>query len=531
MAASQVKVKFDWKDVVSSASYEIATSKIKKLKASKNGEITNLDEWASGIVSAAEQLGATYLFQEPSSTAVEDGDRDVARAQFNAQHGVSKVKVEKFGKIGTDSLSGEERAALEKLVSATMAENHASDAASDALELDIHNVKMGYFVDTSLALVEPMSLDEEEYKKYVKNKDLMERVFGHFYKVEMPWRGKVKGRGVPYWAPLEDRKKQQLRQLVYLLLEKSLQPVLKKALWKDNLIGDCYWLHQMVVRRFGKNRKKERLNLVLRRVEELKQLGDARNVDEWFMRVRVVVSDAQSVGLTLDEHQVRSNMQQAVTASDVGALQKAWTEAEKEEEKVRVREGMEWSFATFLDTVRANYVAECGNGGLKVKKKGGGGDEEVSVFLADKGGSGGGGGAPPHKPIGICLDYQDNKCKRGKACRFKHIRLKGKQLELLRAHIRGKRERKQQAGGSEGFVPMSERTCYGCGKTGHIRSACPEQGQGQRAEGAGVQGQIALLASDSEQVKGGQDDMAQLFSAFVAFAAQHKGAVPQVLRK
>ena len=80
MVANQVGLKFEWKDVVSSASYEIATSKIKKLKASKNGEITNLDEWASGIVSAAEQLGATYLFQEPSSTAVGEKDRDAARA-------------------------------------------------------------------------------------------------------------------------------------------------------------------------------------------------------------------------------------------------------------------------------------------------------------------------------------------------------------------------------------------------------------------------------------------------------------------
>ena len=79
-----------------------------------------------------------------------------------------------------------------------------------------------------------------------------------------------------------------------------------------------------------------------------------------------------------------------------------------------------------------------------------------------------------------------------------------------------------------GFVPIAERKCYGCGKQGHIRSACPEQGQ---ARGAGRQGQLAFIATDPGQESGGQGDMAQLFSAFMAFAAQHKGAVPQSLNK
>jgi hypothetical protein len=74
--------------------------------------------------------------------------------------------------------------------------------------------------------------------------------------------------------------------------------------------------------------------------------------------------------------------------------------------------------------------------------------------------------------LGVCLEHQTGKCRRGKACHFSHDKLNKADHEKLKQAIKLRKEQKGKEGGER---DLSSLTCYSCGEKGHISTTCPDK--------------------------------------------------------
>ena len=511
------QAKIDLSAVVSTQQFNQAKSYIKKLVI-KDGEITNLGEWSDGVVGCAQALNATMFFHPTGCIPVAEADRDSACRERDASIEVPRIKT------SSSELTKERRDEARELIKLLQKQNRALDEKKDNTLEELNTRRIGYFVQASMALEEPN--DPIHQNAFLKRKLLIQGALGKLFKVKIPSR---KGKGVVWWAPLESKRQSLLRAVMFSQLEKSLSPTIDSKLWKDFQVGDCYGLHNYVLTTYGKNRKEERTNSVLKRFENLSKFAGVKNVDEWFMNIGSVKRDANKVGVVIDDAMFKLKIENAVFSSGVKLLENAWKKTKLKYERHIKKGGQVWDFETFFSSFRERYVNFSQGASIPIKKSvnqvssgGGNGDGGGNGGGGGKGGRGGkgkrggrgggrggrggrggknnsgGGGAETHQQTDtpICLFHNsDRGCLKGDNCRMRHVKVHGEELEALRERVRLGRERKAKERGGGGD---SEVVCYVCGKKGHKSFECPNRTHTQQ-QGANAPARTYTVGSKSSQ--------------------------------
>ena len=455
---------------VSATSMATAGKVIKVLKKTKNGNVANVSELQDGVVAAARVMGCRHLLTAngciPMGEMVGDAEceqqRGALRNRVKNRYGTVVesnvgVKIENTGAQVEDLLDAAD--AVEAKTAASVTEfdsvphgnlgDRSTDGAMDAnviqsdvtellecmfvandarvsddcMSKNMHGRKVGVFADGQMFVSNDIFMNSGLVKTFGGNADAAILAFGKkvgrvYHRVMC---GTQKG-----FAPVEDEKKSQLRQLFAVsFLEKSLE-VLGGSMWRHIAIGDCFGLMSFIKERFGQDMREAKLSLFYARFLSLANMGNIIDFDLWYAHILEVNEMGVVVGEEPSESFYRHILTKSVLSSKNTSLITAWQQsrhAETTRERALRKTGVEVvrTLDGFMTAVREQYVILCDTARTHNNVP----EHNKQVLLAGK------------KTAGACVYFNlEQGCnKLDSVCRFRHIKVFGKELENLKKMV------------------------------------------------------------------------------------------------
>ena len=298
-----------------------------------------------------------------------------------------------------------------------------------------------------------------------------------------------------------ESKAYRLRRMTAWDLLKWTIPEVDSAVYERLSVGDVYTLYTSISTYLSKSNKSEQVKTSLAKELEKFSYRKGELFKTFVARYRQVRTEMEQVGYVVDTDILHTGIRKVIMRAG-GAVEKAYLTAlpqlDKDERDAMVildamtaqmevlekhghlrreedvEEEGEESSASDSDEEKRRERRRERNRKMrekKKKKKRERQEEDARVMRAQS--------SHDYSHVrGVCLFHQEGKCTRGDACSYEHRKLSTADTNTLREFMKQKQQDSKAASGKP------PRTCFVCGKPGHIASSCPNRGAPTGGSGA-----------------------------------------------